>query len=322
MLTTPKKLKMGGQAVIEGVMMRAEDNWAVAVRTPRGEIVVKKEPWRSIGKKYRILDLPVLRGAILLVETLVLGVKALSFSAEASAEQQLSKENDSGERENSAGSEEKGFWWSLSLAGTVFFSLVFGLALFFYLPLFVTEMLALSSPFWFNVVDGMLRIAVFLAYLLIISRWKEIARVFEYHGAEHQTIAAFEARKELIWGNIRRYSRFHPRCGTSFVLVLLVLSIFVFMFFGKPADWGERFLRMLTIPLIGGISYELIKLSDRYPDNVIARIAAAPGLWLQKITTRPPDERQVEVAVAALKSALDLDSFPLEEPLAVPARDG
>ena len=322
MLSTPKKLKMGGQAVIEGVMMRAEDNWAVAVRTPKGEIVVKREPWRSLGKKFRILDLPVLRGAIILVETLVLGIKALSFSAEASAETQCSTENGSGQGEEPAGSEKKGFWWSLSLAGTVLFSLVFGLALFFYLPLLVTEMLGIESPFWFNVVDGVLRIVVFLAYLFVISRWKEIARVFEYHGAEHQTIAAFEARKELIWKNIRRYSRFHPRCGTSFVLVLLVLSIFVFMFFGKPADWGERFLRMLIIPIIGGISYELIKLSDRFPDNIITRIVVAPGLWLQKITTQPPDESQVEVAVAALKSALDLDSFPLEEPLAVPAQDG
>ena len=322
MLSTPKKLKMGGQAVIEGVMMRAEDNWAVAVRTPEGKIVVKTEPWRSIGKRFRILDMPVLRGAIILVETLVLGIKALCFSAEASAENQVSEENGSSVSEKPADSGGKGFWWTVYLVGTVFFSLVFGLALFFYLPLLMTEMLGISSPFWFNVVDGSLRIAVFLGYLLFISRWKEIGRVFEYHGAEHQTIAAFEARKELSWENIRHYSRFHPRCGTSFVLVLLVLSIFIFMFFGKPADWGERLLRMLVIPIIGGISYELIKLSDRFPDNIITRIVVAPGLWLQKITTRPPDERQVEVAVAALKSALKLDSFPLEESLAVTAHDG
>lgn len=314
MLSTAKKLKMGGQAVIEGVMMRAEDNWAVAVRTPQGEIAVKREPWRSIGKRFKILDLPFLRGAIILVETLVLGVKALSFSAEAAAENQ-----DGGESPGE--SEKKGFWWTLSLAATVFLSLVLGLAFFFYLPLLVTEMLGISSPFWFNVVDGGLRIVVFLGYLLIISRWKEIGRVFEYHGAEHQTIAAFEARKELIWENIKRYSRFHPRCGTSFVFVLLILSIFIFIFFGKPTDWGERFLRMLIIPIIGGISYEVIKLSARFPDNVITRMSVAPGLWLQKITTRPPDERQVEVAVAALKSALEIDSPPLKESLAIPAHD-
>ena len=322
MLSTSKKLKMGGQAVIEGVMMRAEDNWAVAVRTPRGEIVVKREPWRSIGKRLRILDLPVLRGAIILVETLVLGVKALSFSAEVTAEKQAGRENGSGEGENPADPEKKSFWWTLSLVSTVFLSLLLGLAVFFYLPLLVTEMLSISSPFWFNVVDGSLRIVVFLGYLLFISRWKEIGRVFEYHGAEHQTIAAFEARKELNWENIKGHSRFHPRCGTSFILVLLIMSIFVFMFFGKPADWGERFLRMLIIPIIGGISYEFIKLSGRFPDNIITRIVVAPGLWLQKITTRSPDERQVEVAVAALKSALDIDSFPLEESPAVSAHDG
>lgn len=322
MLSTSKKLKMGGQAVIEGVMMRSEDNWAVAVRTPKGEIVVKRQPWRSIGKRFRILELPVLRGAIILVETLILGVKALSFSAEAAAEKQACRENGSGEKENPADSEKKGFWWTLSLVSTVFFSLLLGLALFFYLPLLATEMLGISSPFWFNVVDGSLRIAVFLGYLFFISMWKEIRRVFEYHGAEHLTIAAFEARKELNWENIKHHSRFHPRCGTSFVFVLLILSIFVFMFFGKPADWGERFLRLLIIPIIGGISYEFIKLSGRFPDNIITRIVVAPGLWLQKITTRPPDERQVEVAVAALKSTINTDSFPLEESLAATAHDG
>jgi uncharacterized protein YqhQ len=168
-------------------------------------------------------------------------------------------------------------------------------------------MLKIENPYWFNMVDGVIRVIFFLIYLFIISRWKEIRRVFEYHGAEHQTIAAYEDRKELIWENIRNYSRFHKRCGTSFILILMLVSIFVFMLLGKPSDWLERLIRMLFIPLIGGVSYELIKLGDRFPRNFLTRLMIAPGLWLQSITTLAPDEKQVEVAAAALKAALDLE---------------
>jgi len=316
-----KELKMGGQAVIEGVMMRSEDSWAVAVRAPSGEIVIRKEPWRSIGSRFRLLKLPVLRGAVILIETLVLGVKALNFSAEtASADQPRIEDKQGNAPEQSK--EKEGFWKALTLGGTVAFSLLAGLAVFYYLPLWLTESIGIADPLLFNAVDGALRIAIFLAYLIIISQWKDIQRVFEYHGAEHQTIAAYERRLELSWENIRKLSRFHPRCGTSFVLVLLIISIFFFMLFGKPADWGLRFARMLVIPLIGGVSYELIKLGDRYPDNLLTRIMVAPGLWLQRITTRRPESSQVEVAVAALKAALETEGRPLEEALAVSTSHG
>ncbi len=308
MLAKPKQLKMGGQAVIEGVMMRAEDNWAVAVRKPDGSIALRKETWRSVSQRFKLFRLPVLRGALLLIETLFLGVKALSFSAEAAAEEEDSKQEEGKDAEG-------GFWWKVSMAGTVAFSLVAGLALFFYLPLVLTELTGIENPFWFNFVDGIFRMAVFMAYLLIISRWKDIHRVFEYHGAEHKTIAAFEHKQPLEWIHIKEQSRFHPRCGTSFVLVLLLVSILVFLFFGKPDEWSDRLIRLAVVPLIAGFSYEIIKLSDRYPDNILTKIAIAPGLWLQRITTYEPDEDQVEVAVAALSAAMEIDLVQAESNL-------
>ena len=293
-------------------MMRSEDNWAVAVRAPGGEIVVKKESFRSVSKRFRFLDLPVLRGMVILFETLILGVKALNFSVEIASQEETRQQNG----DQGPGEKEKGWWWSVSLIATVVFSLAAGMAVFFYLPLLATELLGIQSPFWFNVVDGLLRISVFLAYLFVISRWKEIRRVFEYHGAEHQTIAAFEKKQALRWDNIRNCSRFHPRCGTSFVLILLIVSVFVFMILGKPADWGERLLRMLLVPLVAGVSYELIKLSDRFPGNPLTRITTAPGLWLQRITTLPPDKSQVEVAVTALAAALESEIAAVEPAMA------
>ncbi|OGF99820.1 MAG: hypothetical protein A3F83_00520 [Candidatus Glassbacteria bacterium RIFCSPLOWO2_12_FULL_58_11] len=317
-----KELKMGGQAVIEGVMMRSEDSWAVAVRAPSGEIVVRKQPWRSIGSRIKILKLPVLRGAVILIETLVLGVKALNFSAEIASAEDQPRTGEKPGKLPEQDTQKEGFWKAFALGGTVVFSLLVGLAVFYYLPLWLTETLGIADPFLFNAVDGALRIAVFLTYLIIIAQWKDIQRVFEYHGAEHQTIAAYERRLTLDWENIRKLSRFHPRCGTSFVLVLLIISIFIFMLFGKPADWGQRFARMLAIPLIGGISYELIKLGDRYPENLLTRIMVAPGLWLQRITTRRPDSSQVEVAAAALNAALDNEGSSREEALALSASHG
>ncbi len=296
-----KEIKMGGQAVIEGVMMRSSDAWAVAVRSPSGEIVVKKEPWLPVAKRFRILKLPILRGAVILIETLVLGIKALSFSADV-----VSSEN-SPEKSEPAGEEKKGLWWTVSMVGTVALSLLVGILFFFYLPLVITEMLNIRSAVIFNLVDGILRVIFFLAYLFVISRWKEIKRVFEYHGAEHKTIFAYEDSKELTWENIEPYSTFHQRCGTSFVLVLMLVSILIFMLLGKPHIWQGRVIRMLTIPLIGGITYELIKLGDRYANHPLVRFFIEPGLWLQRITTKAPDRKQVEVAVASLEAALGQD---------------
>ena len=307
-----KEIKMGGQAVIEGVMMRSSDTWAVAVRSPSGEIVVKKEFWHPVGKRYRFLELPILRGAVILIETLVLGVKALSFSADVASTEKSRQANEP------VGEEKKGFWWAVSMIGTVVLSLLIGIFIFFYLPLIITEMLNIKSAILFNLVDGILRVVFFLAYLFVISRWKEIKRVFEYHGAEHKTIFAYEDSKELTWENIEPYSTFHHRCGTSFVLVLMLVSILVFMLLGKPHVWQERLIRMLFIPLIGGITYELIKLGDRFSGHPLVRFFVGPGLWLQRITTSQPDKDQVEVAVASLKAALGLDKPAAVSPATAP----
>ncbi len=298
-----KEIKMGGQAVIEGVMMRAAEQWAVAVRKPDGEILVHRDDWKSPSSRYRVLRLPVLRGSLILLETLFLGVKALSFSAEVAASAEVKAEP-----RPSAGSRGgRDFWMTLSMVGTVATSLLLGIGLFFYLPLVLTDLLGVVNPLLFNVVDGLIRVALFLVYLLAISRWSEIRRVFQYHGAEHMVIAAYEDGRELEWEQIRRYSRFHPRCGTSFILVLMLVSIMVFMFLGKPDTIAERLVRMLFIPLIGGISYEMIKLGARYPDNPLMAWMVAPGLWLQRITTLPPDESQAEVAATALRAALGVE---------------
>jgi len=298
-----REIKMGGQAVIEGVMMRSEDLWAVAVRTPEGDIRIRRGSWTPVAKKLPFLKLPFLRGMVVLIETLVLGIKALNWSADIAA----SEASDNPE------SNEKGIWWSLTMAGTVALSLLLGVAAFFYLPLMLTEWMGIDNPVWFNVVDGIIRVALFLGYLALISRWKEIARVFEYHGAEHQVIAAWEDKKELTWENIRQYSTFHPRCGTSFILILMLVSILVFMFLGKRDNIGERLIRMLFIPLIGGVSYELIRLSGRFSDNPVARFLIAPGLWLQRITTSRPDQSQVEVAAASLRAALGMDQEDVQD---------
>lgn len=300
-----KEIKMGGQAVIEGVMMRSASKWAVAVRSPEGEIVVKEESWTPVAKKFPLLRLPIMRGAVVLFEALILGIKALNFSADIAASEE--------EKEKSGDKKEPSkFMQNLYIFLTIGFSFSVGLLLFFYLPLVLTEMMGIENKILFNVVDGILRVGAFLIYLYAISRWKEIKRVFEYHGAEHKTIFAYEDEKALDWCNIEPYTTFHPRCGTSFILVLMLVSILVFMFLGKPTNISERLIRMAFIPLIGGISYELIRLSDRYSENPLVKALIAPGLWMQRITTRPPDESQVQVAVVALESALGIRNSETE----------
>ena len=192
------------------------------------------------------------------------------------------------------------------LFGTVAFSLLFGFALFFYLPLILTDLLGAKSGFWFNVVDGIIRTIIFLLYLSLITLWKDIRRVFKYHGAEHQTIFAFEDGKDLNVKNASQYLQYHPRCGTSFIITVLLVSIIVFMFLGRPDTILERLIRFAFIPVIGGLSYEAIKLSDKKKDNPIVKMFIKPGLWLQRITALKPDESMLEVAIVALNGSLGI----------------
>jgi uncharacterized protein YqhQ len=293
------KITVGGQAVIEGVMMRGPKLVAIAVRKPDGDIVLKNEPFESITKRNKVLSWPIMRGAVALIESILLGVKALSFSGDIAMQEQT-EGKDSNPRPKSA-------WNKLWMGLTVFISFALGIALFFYVPLLITGLFSLQSGLAFNLVDGLIRMIFFLSYIFLISMWKDIRRVFEYHGAEHKSIFAYEEHRDLVVASAKEYSTLHPRCGTSFLLIVMLVSIVVFVFLGRPDTLGERLIRLAFVPVIGGISYELIKLSDKGYKNPIFRLFIQPGLWLQKITTKEPDEDQLEVAMVALKSALCLD---------------
>ncbi len=295
-----ESLAIGGQAVIEGVMMRGPKGIAIAVRKPNGDIALKNDPFQPITKRIKWLNVPIFRGAILLVETMYIGVKALSFSGDMAMEEELKKNNADNKPKNK---KLDNLWMGL----TILFALAAGMAIFFYIPLVLTELFGFDSGLLFNLVDGIIRLVFFLAYIFAISRWKEIRRVFEYHGAEHKSIFAYENKQELTPAHARPFTTLHPRCGTSFLLIVMVVSILVFMFLGKPTTIGERLLRLAFVPVIGGISYELIKLSAKAYRYAIFRVFILPGLWLQKITTIEPDDGQLEVAMVALKCAIGQD---------------
>jgi uncharacterized protein YqhQ len=206
------------------------------------------------------------------------------------------------------------------LGGTVFFSLALGIGIFFYLPLVLTDRLGVRGGIAFNLVDGAIRLLFFFVYLWAVTRWKEMRRVFEYHGAEHKSIFAYEAGLPLTVENARRMTRFHPRCGTSFLLIVMVSSIVVFIFLGRPETIGDRFIRLAFVPLVGGISYEAIRFSGRHADKSWVRLLVRPGLALQRLTTREPSDDQLEVALAALRGALDLPALAESPPLAASGR--
>jgi uncharacterized protein YqhQ len=290
----PEKLfSIGGQAVIEGVMMRSPTHYATAVRTPQGRIVIQKIPFKSLVRRFKILNIPVVRGAFTLVETLYIGVQSLTFSAAQSVDEDASRSK----KGKAAG--------SLAIALSVAAALALGFLLFFYVPLLLTEVLGVENGIVFNLVDGVFRLAIFLLYIVAISRWKEMKRVFQYHGAEHMTIYAFESGDELTPENARKYTTLHPRCGTSFLIVVMLVSVVVFVFLGKPETVGDRLLRFALIPLIGGIAFEFIKLSARPRFARWFKPAIWPGLALQRVTTGPPTDDMLEVAIAAVEACLD-----------------
>jgi uncharacterized protein YqhQ len=300
-----EKIHVGGQAVLEGVMMRSPDKMSVAVRKPNGTIAVKIRDFISLTRKSKLLGFPIIRGGIILIESMVLGIQALNLSGEIAIEEENKKEQtEKGKLESKAEKPENKFRTRLYLGFMVIFSLGVGIGLFFYVPLILTNLLGVSNGIVFNLIDGVIRVAIFLLYLFLISQWKEIKRVFEYHGAEHKSIFAFEREKQISVEAASKYKTFHPRCGTSFLMVVLITSIIVFIFLGKPDTIPQRLIRLAFIPLIGGLSYELIKLSDKIGNNFLMRSFLAPGIWLQRITTQEPDEKQLEVAIVALKAAL------------------
>ncbi len=299
-----KRVSVGGQAVIEGVMMRSPTFYATAVRTPQGRIVIQKIRYMGLTHRFKWLNIPIIRGALSLIETLWIGIQSLSYSASQAMEEEEEKKSSRKGRLAS----------SLSIAGSILFALAAGFLLFFFIPLWLTELFPVENSILFNLVDGVFRLAIFLGYILLISRWKEMRRIFQYHGAEHKTIYAFEDGKDLSAEGARQYSTLHPRCGTSFLLVVMLVSVVVFAFLGRPETWNDRLLRFAMIPLIGGIAFEFIKLSGKERFARYFRFAILPGLTLQRVTTKEPSDDMLEVAVAALDACLDYQSVKLELP--------
>jgi uncharacterized protein YqhQ len=294
-------LAVGGQAVIEGIMMRSPTAIATAVRIPDGRIVIRKKPFRSIFRRLRFLNIPILRGGIHLIETLGLGIDSLMFSA------------DQATTEERVGQEGKKLTDTLLMWGVVVFAFCLSLGLFFYLPLVLTDLMGVKHSVWFNIVDGIFRVALFILYLWAISRMKDMARVFEYHGAEHKSIHAFENKRDLTPAGARPFPTLHPRCGTSFLFFVMLISIVVFSFLGRPETVSERLIRLAFVPLIGGLAYEAIKLSGKYCEAIWLKPFIWPGLMLQKITTSEPDDSQLEVGMAALKAVLTPEADDFQE---------
>lgn len=300
-----EKINIGGQAVIEGVLMRAPRSMAIAVRRPDGEIVVKRDRVVPLSERFPLLKLPLVRGAVALFSSLVIGIKALSFSANASIAE--------GEKQEEL--------TPLAMGGTMAVALLFGILLFFVLPLYLTKLLVPvigDSNLVFNLVDGIIRVLVFLLYVYSISRMNDIQRVFQYHGAEHKSIFAFEAGETLTVENVKRYSRLHPRCGTSFLLIVMLVSILVFSMIPKLWPfYAKAVARIVLLPLIAGLSYEVLKWSARHDQSPLVRLLIAPGLALQKLTTREPDDDQLEVAIRSMEEAIEVNDGHKDDRLVV-----
>jgi uncharacterized protein YqhQ len=288
---------IGGQAVIEGVMMRSPKRVATAVRLPDGTVEVKTREYRSLSRRVPLLSLPILRGAVVLVESLRIGVEALAFSAEAAVKED--------EAPKPAAKPERRFGTlGLGMGFTVAISFVIGFGVFFWLPLFLTERTGVRDPFAFNLIDGALRLLFFLAYIVGIGFWGEMQRIFQYHGAEHKTIHNLESGLELSPENASLQSRFHPRCGTSFLFLVVLVSFVVFAFLGRPDSIADRLIRFALIPLIAGVSFEIIRFAGAHSDRGWVRWLSEPGLRLQRLTTREPSRDMLEVAIAALRAVL------------------
>lgn len=285
-----EKLAIGGQAVIEGVMIRSPNYYSIAVRKPDDKISVKSEKIDTFFSRHKIFKKIFIRGIAQLIEMLIIGVKTLTYSANESA----------GEKDD----EKLSFWEILFTLG---FAFGFAIILFVLLPLFFSRLLTSSNGFLFNLIDGVLRIAVFFVYLLIISQLKDVKRIFEYHGAEHKSVHCYEKGLPLTVKNVKKYSTLHARCGTSFIMIVLVISILVFSLV-TTSNFLLKFLsRIILIPIIAGISYEFLKLFARYENKPLVKILLYPGMFLQKLTTKEPDEKQIEVAIASVKAVLKLE---------------
>ena len=297
-MSEKKITSIGGQAIIEGVMMRGPHKIAMAVRKPDGEIIVEE---KENKKRNVIPKIPIVRGLFAFFESMIIGVQALMFSANF-------YDLDDGTEKNKNDKDEKQGISSWMMYLSVFFSLIISIGMFILLPNFVSSLIVPNKEanvVLYNLIESILRISIFIVYLLLVSKMKDIQRVFEYHGAEHKSIFCYEAGEELNVENVKKQSRFHPRCGTSFLLFVMIISIIVFSLIGRhPNMFVNMGLRLLLLPLVAGISYEVIKFAGRNADNKWISWLNKPGMWLQHLTTREPDDSQIEVAIASLKAVI------------------
>ena len=299
-LESGEETLVGGQAVLEGVMMRSPHAWGIAVRKPSGEIVTHSESLERPSERHKWMGWPVVRGVMTLGNAMTLGFRALKFSANAALDE--IPPNEQGKK-----MEITGWMAGVNMA----FSIAFFIFMYKYLPLLATTELKKVNPvfgqqFVFNLVDGLIRIAMFLLFVWGVSLWKDIRRVYEYHGAEHKTVYAFENGDPLETTNVRKYSTYHPRCGTSFLMTVMIISMIVYMFIPVTTFWARFAERIILLPLIAGVSYEIIRFAAKHRGSLFA-LMTAPGLWLQRITTQPPDDREIECAIIALEEAMKLE---------------
>ena len=291
---------VGGQAVLEGVMMRSPHAWAIACRKPSGEVTTHCEPLERLSEKHKWMGWPVIRGVMTLGHAMTLGFRALKFSANAALDEL--PPTDSGKKLEVNG-------WIAAV--NIIFSVGFFIFMYKFLPLVAATELKRVNPVFgdqviFNLVDGAIRILLFLLFIWGISLWKDIRRVYEYHGAEHKTVYAFESRDSLNTASVQKYSTFHPRCGTSFLMTVMIISILVYVVVPATTFWGKFAARIILLPVITGLSYEIIRFAAKHRGSLFA-LMTAPGLWLQRITTQPPADDQAECAIVALNQAMSLE---------------
>ena len=305
-LESGEETLVGGQAVLEGVMMRSPHAWGIAVRKPSGEITTHSEPLERPSEKHKWMGWPVVRGVMTLGHAMALGFRALRFSANVVLEE-LPADSSPTEKPAKKKMEVTGWMAAVNIA----FSVAFFIFMYKYLPLVATTELKKVNPafgqqFIFNLVDGLIRIAMFLLFVWGVSLWKDIRRVYEYHGAEHKTVFAFENGDPLETAAVQKYSTYHPRCGTSFLMTVMIISMVVYMFIPVHTFWARFAERIALLPLIAGVSYEIIRFAAKHRGSLFA-LMTAPGLWLQRITTQAPDDREVECAIIALDEAMKLE---------------
>lgn len=300
---------IGGQAVMEGVMMKNGESYAVAVRLPNGEITVKKDEYKGIVKGKKILSLPFIRGVFNFIDSMVLGMKTLTYSADLALDEEKEKAEapEEGKTEGKVKKESDNGW---IMALTVLLALALAIGLFMVLPVLAASLLRrwITGSFLITLIEGLIRIGIFLLYVVLISRMEDIQRVFMYHGAEHKCINCIEHGLELNVENVKKSSRLHKRCGTSFLLIVMVVSVLVTMFVRIETVWLRVLSRIILLPVIAGVSYEVLKLAGRSESPIIEAISK-PGLMMQKLTTREPDEQMIEVAIRSVEAVFDWETF-------------